>query len=99
MIDTARHFLPTQDIKDLLDAMAWSKLNVLHWHLTDAQSFPLATPAAEAWGLTAGAYSPGEIYRPADLADIVPPPVEAPPAAHPHHATPLVVAAQPTRAR
>ena len=56
MIDTSRHFLPTRDIKDLLDAMAWSKLNVLHWHLTDAQSFPLATPAAVAESARAHSY-------------------------------------------
>ncbi|KAI8067174.1 glycoside hydrolase superfamily [Gongronella butleri] len=42
MIDTARNYLPVKDILRTLDAMAYSKMNVLHWHLTDSQSFPLA---------------------------------------------------------
>jgi len=41
LIDTARHFLPVETIKTLLDSMPMSKLNVLHWHVVDAESFPL----------------------------------------------------------
>ncbi|CAL1170278.1 unnamed protein product [Cladocopium goreaui] len=41
MLDTARHFIPMQVMKSLLLGMASTKLNVLHWHLTDAMSFPL----------------------------------------------------------
>jgi hexosaminidase len=41
MLDTARNFLPLYAMKRTLDAMAASKLNVLHWHATDSQSFPL----------------------------------------------------------
>jgi Glycosyl hydrolase family 20, catalytic domain/beta-acetyl hexosaminidase like len=40
MIDTARHFLPLDDIVINLQVMASNKLNVLHWHMTDSQSFP-----------------------------------------------------------
>lgn len=39
MIDAARHFQPIDVLKRNLDAMAFVKLNVLHWHLTDDQGF------------------------------------------------------------
>lgn len=42
MLDTARNFFPVADIKRHLDGMATSKLNIFHWHLYDAQSFPIA---------------------------------------------------------
>lgn len=44
LIDTARNYLSINTIKRQLDAMAASKLNVLHWHMTDSQSFPLDMP-------------------------------------------------------
>ena len=40
MLDTARHFLPLASLRRVVEAMAISKLNTLHLHLTDAQSFP-----------------------------------------------------------
>lgn len=39
MIDVARHFQPVAVLKRNLDAMAFVKLNVFHWHLTDDQGF------------------------------------------------------------
>jgi hypothetical protein len=39
MVDTARHFLPLGHIFRTLDGMAAMKLNVFHWHFSDAQSF------------------------------------------------------------
>ncbi len=39
MIDSARHFLPVEDIKRVLDAMAQHKFNRFHWHLTDDQGW------------------------------------------------------------
>eukprot|EP00041_Stephanoeca_diplocostata_P018142 m.378376 g.378376 ORF g.378376 m.378376 type:complete len:707 (+) comp20930_c0_seq1:139-2259(+) len=41
MIDTARHFLPVAAIFTAIEGMAIEKLNVLHWHAVDDQSFPM----------------------------------------------------------
>ena len=37
MMDYSRHFYPVSFIKHTMDAMAASKLNVLHMHITDDQ--------------------------------------------------------------
>lgn len=39
LLDTARHFMPVNTVKRLLDAMEMVKLNVLHLHLSDDQGF------------------------------------------------------------
>lgn len=39
MLDEARHFFGIQSVKQLLDIMAYYKLNKFHWHLTDAQGW------------------------------------------------------------
>ncbi|WP_342322433.1 family 20 glycosylhydrolase [Kosakonia sp. BYX6] len=39
LLDSARHFVPLDDIKRQIDGMAAAKLNVLHWHLTDDQGW------------------------------------------------------------
>lgn len=39
MLDVARHFLPLDQIRLLIDAMAMYRLNVLHLHLTDDQGW------------------------------------------------------------
>lgn len=40
MIDSARHYLPERIFYEVLDGMRYNKLNVLHWHIVDDQSFP-----------------------------------------------------------
>ena len=44
-IDDSRHFFGKAAVKRTLDLMAFHKLNVLHWHLTDSQGwrFPVAS--------------------------------------------------------
>lgn len=42
LLDTARNFFDIPTIKKLLDTMSFVKMNQLHWHATDTQSFPLA---------------------------------------------------------
>ncbi|MBR6055331.1 MAG: beta-N-acetylhexosaminidase [Bacteroidales bacterium] len=39
MIDSARHFWETDEMKRIIDVMAMYKLNILHWHLTDDQGW------------------------------------------------------------
>lgn len=41
LLDSARHMQSVDFIKRFLDAMAWHRLNVLHWHLTDDQGWRL----------------------------------------------------------
>jgi len=69
MLDTARHWFPVADIKRTIDAMAWNKLNRLHIHATDSQSWPLEIPSMPELAQK-GAYSPAQIYTKADLNEI-----------------------------
>lgn len=39
MLDVSRHFFTVDEIKELLDLMAFYKLNKFHWHLTDDQGW------------------------------------------------------------
>ena len=45
MIDSSRHFLPLHHIKHIIATAAQVKLNLIHWHLTDTQSFSTGSAA------------------------------------------------------
>eukprot|EP01084_Bolivina_argentea_P194217 333193_1 len=69
MIDTARHFQSVQSLKNILDSMSYSKFNVMHWHMTDYQSFPLESLIYPyLWN---GSYSMHERYVQNDIIEIV----------------------------
>jgi hexosaminidase len=44
LLDSGRHFQSVADIKQLIDWMSLSKLNVLLWHVTEDQGWRLAIP-------------------------------------------------------
>jgi hypothetical protein len=64
-----RHFETLATIRRIIDSLTYAKLNVLHWHISDSQSFPLESKTYPK--LWAGAFSPQERYVQADVADIV----------------------------
>lgn len=66
MLDTSRHFLPLSVLRRQIDAMAEVKLNVLHLHISDAQSVPLQVPGLPAIQARA-AYHPSASYSAQDL--------------------------------
>ena len=83
MLDCARHMISLDEIKKLIDAMAFLKFNKFHWHLTDDQGwrieserYPQLNTAAAVrkfsnFGKTfeEGAY--GRVYTKNELKDIV----------------------------
>lgn len=69
-LDVARQWYPKTDILRAVDALSWNKMNRLHLHVTDSQSWPLEIPSMP--GLAAnGAYAPGLTYTPQDLQEIL----------------------------
>lgn len=70
LLDTARNFFPTRYIRETLDGMAASKLNVFHWHITDAQSFSLEVEGYPQF-TKYGAYASDKVYSIADVEGIV----------------------------
>jgi len=70
LIDSGRHFLPVLFIKRLLDGMAMAKLNVLHWHITEDESWPIASRVHPEFA-SRGAHSPSERYTVENVKSIV----------------------------
>jgi hexosaminidase len=76
LLDSSRHFQSTAFIRSMIDWMAWHKLNVLHWHLTDDQGwrlqirrYPKLTSVGAWRGSGRSAY--GGFYTQAEVAGIV----------------------------
>lgn len=69
LLDTSRHFLPIDVIKQIIESMSYAKLNVLHWHIIDEQSFPLEVPTYP--NLWRGSYTKWERYTVEDAYEIV----------------------------
>ncbi|EOY18352.1 Beta-hexosaminidase 1 isoform 1 [Theobroma cacao] len=69
LLDTSRHYLPIDVIKQIIESMSYAKLNVLHWHIIDEQSFPLEVPTYP--DLWKGSYTKWERYTVEDASEIV----------------------------
>ena len=69
-LDVARQWYPKADILKTIDALAWNKMNKLHLHVTDSQSWPLEIPALPELARK-GCYADGLTYSPDDLQDIL----------------------------
>jgi hexosaminidase len=69
MIDTGRNFITKAKIFEQINAMSLSKLNVLHWHLIDSQSWPVEIKAFPE--MIDDAYSANEVFTQEMLKEIV----------------------------
>ncbi|KAL6716237.1 Glucosamine-6-phosphate isomerase (Glucosamine-6-phosphate deaminase) (GNPDA) (GlcN6P deaminase) [Lecanora helva] len=65
-LDISRNWIAPGDVMRTIEAMAANKLNRLHIHASDAQSWPLEIPALPDLAIM-GAYSPSQIWRTEDL--------------------------------
>lgn len=77
MLDSSRHFQSPAFVHSMIDWMAWHKLNVLHWHLTDDQGwrleirkFPRLTSVG-AWRIEPSGARYGGYYTQDEVRDIV----------------------------
>ena len=70
LIDAARHFLPMDALERTVRAMEHAKLNVLHFHVVDAQSFPFESQSNPTLS-QAGAYDAQSTYSPEQIARLV----------------------------
>lgn len=70
MLDSARHFISKDKILKLIEGMAYNKLNVFHWHLTDDSAFSFNSTVYPELSLK-GAYRPEMTYSTKDVQEIV----------------------------
>ena len=68
-MDVARNWFEVKDIKRMIDAAAYNKMNRFHLHVTDGQSWPLEIPALPELAKK-GAYRSDLTYSPKDIAEI-----------------------------
>ena len=77
MLDSARHFQSPAFVRSMIDWMAWHKLNVLQWHLTDDQGWRLQIrkyprlTGVGAWRIEPDGTRYGGFYSQAEVRDIV----------------------------
>ncbi|PSN62426.1 hypothetical protein BS50DRAFT_118550 [Corynespora cassiicola Philippines] len=69
MVDSGRNYLSQKKIFEQIDGMALSKLNVLHWHIIDSQSWALEVDAYPE--MTEDAYSANEVYTHDSIKEII----------------------------
>ncbi|KAK3814978.1 MAG: putative beta-N-acetylhexosaminidase naga [Benniella sp.] len=69
MYDTSRNFFPLPSLKRQIDALAYSKLNIFHWHITDTQSWPVEIKKHPQ--MIKDAYSPREVYTQKDIKELI----------------------------
>ena len=74
MVDVARHYQPLKLLKRTIDGMALSRLNCLHLHLTDAESFRVQLADSKGFprlSTLSSTNKAGETYSISELKELV----------------------------
>ena len=69
IVDISRNWIPPQDILRVIDAMASDKMNRLHIHASDSQSWPLNIPSLPELAAE-GAYHPTQFWSVSELRNV-----------------------------
>lgn len=70
LLDTGRNYYSISSLKRIIDGLSYNKLNVLHWHIIDQQSFPFVSERVP--NLTRfGAYSSDQVYYKDEIKGLV----------------------------
>merc|ERR1719453_3019398 len=70
LLDVSRNFFPVSSIERTIRGMAYAKLNTLHLHITDAQTFPIELKDPVAQVLTHG-YTGDKVYTQEQIVALV----------------------------
>ncbi|XP_049876897.1 probable beta-hexosaminidase fdl [Pectinophora gossypiella] len=70
LLDTARNYFPMSELFRTIDAMAATKLNTFHWHISDSQAFPLKLSSVPQLAVY-GAFGTGAMYTTEDVRKLV----------------------------
>jgi hexosaminidase len=68
MIDTGRHYIPIEVLRQNLDLMEATKLNVFHWHLSEDQGFRIES---KVYPMLQGKGSDGLYYTQVQVRDLI----------------------------
>ncbi|MDP4291865.1 MAG: beta-N-acetylhexosaminidase [Bacteroidota bacterium] len=77
LLDESRHFFGKQTVKEILDWMAFYKLNRFHWHLTDEPGWRIEIKGYPLLALSGGVgsyanpFSPSQYYTQEEIKEIV----------------------------
>merc|ERR1712004_641109 len=70
LLDTSRHYLPVNSILANIEAMAYNKFNVFHWHIVDIQSFPYESRTYPELSKM-GAFDHNHVYSQLEVAEVI----------------------------
>jgi hexosaminidase len=63
-LDVSRQFYPAEDVSRLIDILAWNRLNIFHWHLTDDEAWRVEIKAYPALTTIGARRGPSEVLVP-----------------------------------